>query len=458
MSAASATETKHIIWSPSGKPVSIHVNPRVLARLRPGPVPPDGSRPIERGGLLLGYAREIGEKWLIAVEDSKEIRLRHQRNESWGIADDDRAELQSALREWGPERRRDLPHTVGWYRTHTRAGLYLDESDFRFFLEYFPPPANVALALSADEGGFFFWEEGDMQRSRPCETFRLPEPPVAAVVRQRAPMTAPRRAWLAAPVVAGAMIGLLWNPDPLRRPTAAQVSVTEIPLVDPAEPRAVFAPPSLPEDQWPADQTNPIPVLPSEVKTDGSSYRARAISAPLEEARQVRKLQVPTTRITAAEPVLDIEAPMIADAAREYHPVVPQRKETLVLATMEPGRPSAIRRVVGSIPGFGFIKRRKQGSDNENFTPPRALKEVSPRSPGGLLEEVPVRVRMLLDAEGRVERAELLTRKVEPGLARAAVDAAQGWRFEPARVDDKPVASEMVVQFVFPASTPGGGL
>ena len=133
MSTAIKTETSHLIWSPQGKPVSIHVNPRVLARLRPGLPPATGERVVERGGLLLGYAREIGDRWLIAVEDFREVRTGYQRGESWVIGPGERRALQSSLRDWSRERRGDHPYVVGWYRTHTRPGLYLDESDFRFF-------------------------------------------------------------------------------------------------------------------------------------------------------------------------------------------------------------------------------------------------------------------------------------------------------------------------------------
>ena len=246
---------------------------------------------------------------------------------------------------------------------------------------------------------------------------------------------------------------MFWNPDPLRRPAPARVSVTEIPAADPTEPRAVFAPPPVEEEQPLAEKT-PLVASTAPVPT---ATRARAVTPPAPTSRSIRKLQVPPTRITAAEPEMNVDAPMVAATSRDYHPVIPQTRDPFVETRMEPSKPSAIRRVVGSIPGLGFIKKKKPSDEKENYTPPRAVKEVRPISPAGLTAEVPVRVRVLLNSDGGIEKTELLTRKVEPAIARAAVDAAQNWRFEPAKVDEKPVASELVVQFLFPAAKPGGG-
>ena len=53
-----------------------------------------------------------------------------------------------------------------------------------------------------------------------------------------------------------------------------------------------------------------------------------------------------------------------------------------------------------------------------------------------------------IDDAGGVTRVELLAPKDEDLLTRAA-DAASGWKFTPARVNDKAVASQIILHFWF---------
>ena len=41
-------------------------------------------------------------------------------------------------------------------------------------------------------------------------------------------------------------------------------------------------------------------------------------------------------------------------------------------------------------------------------------------------------------------------------IAGLALDAARKWRFEPAKLDEKPIASELVLNFQFGANEPDG--
>jgi TonB family protein len=58
-------------------------------------------------------------------------------------------------------------------------------------------------------------------------------------------------------------------------------------------------------------------------------------------------------------------------------------------------------------------------------------------------------VRVSIDQKGVVQDADLLTKGIDDHLARSVVEAAKRWRFEPARMDDQPVASNLVVRFQF---------
>ncbi|MBC7925803.1 MAG: energy transducer TonB [Bryobacteraceae bacterium] len=492
MSVANVTSTPqgHVIWSPQGKPVSAHLSRQALGRLQQmqlrEPVVSAG-RATEIGGLLVGFARQSEEVLHVAVEEIVPLRIEHVRGASFTLGVRDRRIVRSALKKFRAEQ------VVGWFRTHTRPGLFLDEHDFKLYQEFFGAPLQIALLVKPGDseeesvGGVFFWEEGDVRRSSPYQTFPIgsletktaesqksepqkigfipPEPPrtpAAAVARAgqaSRSQSYPKIFVFLAIAGAGLALGLYWNPRPLKRSespqrrerlAAARAAAKEVAK----EPRAVFTPPSLPESAPEPEPRVTTPYIPPPEPVE--VFRARSVPAPRKKAP--RTLAPPPARRPAvSEPVLENTAPSIIASVRDLPTLPFQRQDAIVETTVETVRPSALRRVVGSIPGFGFLKRRKPAPDVENYTPAKARKQVRPKSPQALAAAVPVRLRLSLSSHGEVERTELLTRKVEPLVAQLAMDAVQKWQFEPARLDDKPVASEVVVQFRFPAVAAGGG-
>jgi TonB family protein len=133
---------------------------------------------------------------------------------------------------------------------------------------------------------------------------------------------------------------------------------------------------------------------------------------------------------------------MTADLA--HHPILPPPVAPRTAATVEPVRASVVRRAVGSIPGLGFLKRRKK---DEAFIPPRPIQQIQPPGLALASEDQPVRVKVTVTPSGEVESAELLSRNIQPAAARAAVEAARKWRFAPATMDEKPVSSQIILSF-----------
>jgi TonB family protein len=66
-----------------------------------------------------------------------------------------------------------------------------------------------------------------------------------------------------------------------------------------------------------------------------------------------------------------------------------------------------------------------------------------------LADDASVSVKVSLDENGRVKGTDLVSRNVDARLANAAMDAARRWRFEPARMQNKRVASAVVLHFRF---------
>jgi hypothetical protein len=108
---------------------------------------------------------------------------------------------------------------------------------------------------------------------------------------------------------------------------------------------------------------------------------------------------------------------------------------------------------------------------DEHLSPPeqieyvaaRPLKHLRPTAPASILRLVPskvtIRVKVYINVEGKVIRAESLSRggTLIDYLSNLAVNAAQEWQFLPAHRGDKAVESETVLQFDFENNGSAGG-
>ena len=132
------------------------------------------TRGLEVGGLLLGRSAPE-DRPITIIEDFEPIESEHRRGPSYTLSEKDRRLLEKKLSAHA--NRRGLG-VVGYWRSHTRPGLYLDQEDYSAILTYFTDPAQVFLLLKPSAagqsvGGFFFWEDGDIRRESPYEKFLL---------------------------------------------------------------------------------------------------------------------------------------------------------------------------------------------------------------------------------------------------------------------------------------------
>jgi hypothetical protein len=120
--------------------------------------------------------------------------------------------------------------------------------------------------------------------------------------------------------------------------------------------------------------------------------------------------------------------------------------------SLEPAQPGALRRGLNHVPGLSLLQRHSFKAGN-NFSPAKPLREVKPRLPEELEPDAAsptnVDVKVWIDDTGQVTRTELLSDGIEPEIGEIASNAAYKWNFEPARVSDRPVSSEMVMHFHF---------
>ena len=156
---------EHYVWQPPDKPFTIQLAFDVIDRMNVEIMRGFGAvrrRGTEVGGVLLGRIDPVGRHTYITIDDFEPVPCEYSFGPSYILSMNDMQYLRKTLAQFDPSSGRDL-YTVGFYRSHTRDGLFLDDNDLKFFREYFPDPLHVALAVKpfvtkAGIAGFFFEE------------------------------------------------------------------------------------------------------------------------------------------------------------------------------------------------------------------------------------------------------------------------------------------------------------
>lgn len=156
---------EHYIWQPPDKPFTIQLAFDVIDRMNIEIMRGFGAvrrRGTEAGGVLLGRIDPVGSHTYVTINDFEPVPCEYAFGPSYILSTQDLQHLRKALAQFDPSAGHDI-YTVGYYRSHTRDGLFLDDGDLKFFREYFPDPLHVALlvkpfATRAGAAGFFFEE------------------------------------------------------------------------------------------------------------------------------------------------------------------------------------------------------------------------------------------------------------------------------------------------------------
>ena len=451
----------------------------------------------EIGGLLLGRIENpTPARPIIHIERFDPIESEHRRGPSYDLSERDKRVLARKLAWWNSHGQKENLRPVGFYRTHARRGLYLDNDDRALLENYFPELHTVVLLVRPEAagsvGGFFFWEDGDIHRESsyqefPFDAVRLPlavEPaaatPVAAAPAAAEPAPPPMPppvprampagrissnwARMALPAAVGLIAGAIVyrvavhksaGPSPAPTAAAATRSARPAPTVAAMTPPAPAAATPAPPAVEPIEKPSPFPAKPKPVvkppaqpapvrpapapppNPNGSASRADVVARP-EPPAPVHTEPAPT--IAAAPPPPAVMAP-ITTPVRIEQPKRPARHATV---TVEPVSGSRIGRVVGHIPGLGRLGKKDKG-----FVPARPIRQITPAVPAGdqLERDVPVDVKVTVDPAGNVSSVD--SHGGDKELARLAVDAARSWQFVPARRNDETVSSELILHFTF---------
>lgn len=190
------------VWSVEGADVRVELEREAAVKLRAAV---KAAGPDEIGGFLLGTAQD-GVTRIIGFQL---VEIEHRRGEAYDLTPLDRLRFSRRCAPWLNKRPKEI-RAVGFFRTHVRPGLFLDEHDFRTVQEFFADPSQVVMLVRPEPqgsavAGFFFWEGGDMERRKSFRPFPLDDAIYEATERPAAAVAAAAVAAEVAPVVASAV-------------------------------------------------------------------------------------------------------------------------------------------------------------------------------------------------------------------------------------------------------------
>jgi hypothetical protein len=188
------------VWEAPGKPISIQLQFDMIDRVSPDILRGLGAlkrRGAEVGGILLGR-REDGSRPKVIVEDFAPVPSEYLTGPSYNLSENDLVAFDAAL-ERSKSGAAGTLTVVGFYRSHTRDDLYMDDADLALARRYFPEPGNVFLlvkpfATRPSIGGFFFWEDGEIHRESSYLQFPFDRRELGGGERRPAPPPPPPRA------------------------------------------------------------------------------------------------------------------------------------------------------------------------------------------------------------------------------------------------------------------------
>ena len=206
----------------------------------------------------------------------------------------------------------------------------------------------------------------------------------------------------------------------------------------------------------PAPTRTSNPVLPLETSLMRGTEALAADRDPIgkqDNPSPVSRTSKGVETNASASTIADAPAPLAVEKPQRSstleHSAVPVSQPILVQILPEPVSGSRLGHLVSRIP----VVRRLRKPDNTAAPVPRyqALPTLNRGANQVLSGPVSVDVKVSVGETGTVTHAEVVHYGDPPNwtLANAALSAAQRWTFEPARVDDAVVPSEVVLHFQF---------
>jgi hypothetical protein len=167
MASSSRPDSAYYRWEAAGNPVSVRLNLDVIDRIGADVTNKFTNltgRGSEIGGVLLGRIAN-GHNKTFFVEDYELIECAYSDGPLFSLSDESKSMMVEQLHRL----KMSSPHSVlGFFRSHTRKNLSLDQNDLALIRDYFPGPDTAFLlikpfAAKPSTAGFFVWEDGEIR-------------------------------------------------------------------------------------------------------------------------------------------------------------------------------------------------------------------------------------------------------------------------------------------------------
>jgi TonB family protein len=469
-------------WEEPARDITVCLNLEAANRLQAEVLGSDGSS-HEIGGILLGRRERERGRTVTVIEDFDLVPCEHRDGPLYSLSASDLQEFQTAL-----TRRKSNGNlgnsVVGYCRSHKREDLFLSADDLAVIRTRFADPDDIILIIKAMSGkvctaGFFFWDNGQIQPEfTDSEVALIPiegsdfgpdpdvpdlheeEPPALLLPGARRSEATGWRPWVIgafalSAITGGAIFGILdhrGQQSALRPESPRQVVATKLPDSpqaakdeSAAEPPAVHQVPSAPKT--------------AAIHSDaaGEPRAERPTSAREEPASEGTKVSpvlstplLPGTVVaTAPPPVAPPAAPSLIEKA-PASPAIEQQPPQPVLTT--PAVPTPVAQTPPQQPPP--VAPKPQPVET-SFVGPQIIHQVAPAIPLGvgqrITANIQIDVTVTINESGKVAGARVSSQSGAGAglLALEALKAAQLFRFRPARENNRPVRSDMVLTFRF---------
>jgi proteasome lid subunit RPN8/RPN11 len=174
------TETKFGSWNVAESPVTIEYSLVVIEEIRHEVA--EGYQRLSRGGIEVGgvlYGSRDGRT--VRIMAMRPIACEHARGPGFLFSDNDRAALHAQLLQDQQDPQLQGLMAVGWFLSHTRSEISLNESDQEIFSIFFPAPWQITMVVRPGRGGamragFFVREtDGTIKTGQSYQEFNFPD-------------------------------------------------------------------------------------------------------------------------------------------------------------------------------------------------------------------------------------------------------------------------------------------
>ena len=140
------SDAKFGSWVVPESPVDVEYSLVVIDEIRQ--VVADGFQRLQRGGIEVGgvlYGTRADR--IVKVTAMREIACEHARGPTFHLSDNDRAALTAQLARDKEDMRLEGLQVVGWFLSHTRSDVTLQQSDLDTYSKFFPELWQVTMVV-----------------------------------------------------------------------------------------------------------------------------------------------------------------------------------------------------------------------------------------------------------------------------------------------------------------------